>query len=84
MYGEAEKAAKAWNKRVKPDNPPLTINDLAQMDGEPVWIVWPDGRIKNQWWIVNDNRWRMMDFFDPYGKCDFGTTWIAYKYRQEE
>ncbi|HPE08135.1 MAG TPA: Lar family restriction alleviation protein [Saprospiraceae bacterium] len=84
MYSEAEKAAKAWNKRAKPDNPPLNINDLTQMDGEPVWITWTDNRIKDQWWIVNSPRWIEMEFFDSYNNDDSGTIWIAYRNKQEE
>lgn len=59
-------------------NAPLTPEDLRNMKGEPVWIVWPDGRIASQWWIVGSSDWHMMEFDDD-GQRDYGTTWIAYR-----
>lgn len=38
-YDSAEKANEAWNRRAQPENEPLTLDELRQMDGEPVWIV---------------------------------------------
>jgi hypothetical protein len=29
----------AWNRRAQPENKPLTLDELRQMDGEPVYIV---------------------------------------------
>lgn len=59
-------------------NEPLTLEDLRNMKGEPVWIVWPDGRIASQWWIVGSSQWYMMEFDDD-GQRDYGTKWIAYR-----
>lgn len=33
----SEKARAAWNRRPAPENNPLTLDQLRQMDGEPVW-----------------------------------------------
>lgn len=60
------------------ENNPLTFEELRNMKGEPVWIVWPDGRIASQWWIVGSARWHMMEFDDD-GQRDYGTNWIAYR-----
>ena len=60
-------------------NEPLSLEQLRQMDGEPVWIVWPDGRIDSRWWIVGNHDWHLMEFFDPYAVPDYGKTWIAYR-----
>ena len=38
-----EDAIAAWNTRTAPANPPLTPDELREMDGEPVWCV-DDGR----------------------------------------
>lgn len=27
-----------WNRRIAPPNPPLTLDELREMDGEPVWV----------------------------------------------
>lgn len=32
-----DKAADAWNLRAEPPNPPLTLAELWEMEGEPVW-----------------------------------------------
>lgn len=42
----------AWNRRPTPENKPLTLEQLRQMDGEPVYIV-VDGRPDlNAWHMV--------------------------------
>lgn len=33
-----EKAIEIYNRRAEPENNPLTLEQLRQMDGEPVWI----------------------------------------------
>lgn len=69
-FGEANKA--------------LNLDDLRKMEGEPVWVVWPDGRIKSKWWIVNSGLWMDM-FLDDHGNIsnDYGTVWLAYSQEKE-
>ena len=43
-----DKAIAAWNRRAEPENNPLTIDELKQMDGEPVWISGI-----NRWGVVS-------------------------------
>lgn len=62
-------------------NAPLTLDELREMGGEPVWIVWPGGRIGSQWWIVGNSDWHMMEFDD---RNDYGKTWVAYRRKLEE
>ena len=64
---------------------PLTLDELREMDGEPVWVVWPDGRIKSQWLIVGSAFWIDM-FVEWDGKIsyDYGNTWLAYRQNPEE
>lgn len=66
-------------------NDQLTLDELRKMDGEPVWVVWPDGRIKSQWFIVGSAFWIDM-FVEWDGKLswDYGKTWIAYRQKPEE
>lgn len=67
------------------DNPkPLTIEELKQMKGEPVWMVWPDGRIKSQWWLVGNHEWNVMEFDDPVMEQRYGKTWICYNHKPKE
>lgn len=67
-----------------PPNDPLTLDELREMDGEPVWICDPDG---------TDGMWALVDLehalcrtakggiaiFDTYGK-----SWLAYRRKPEE
>lgn len=71
-------------KSTQQPNAPLTMTELRQMDGEPVWIVWSDGRIKSKWWIVGSTDWRMMDFGEQYAQNDYGRVWLAYRRKPEE
>lgn len=65
-------------------NAPLTLDELREMDGEPVWIFWPDRRIKSHWWIVGNYDWAMMEFDEPAQERDYGKTWLAYRCKPEE
>lgn len=66
-------------------NKALTLDELRQMAGEPVWVVWTDGRIESKWWIVNSGWWMDM-FWDDHGNIsnDYGTVWLAYRQKPEE
>ena len=55
---------------------PLTLDELRQMDGEPVWLV-------NQ----NGGRWVIMSgayLWDSRKNADYGKTWLAYRQKPEE
>lgn len=64
---------------------PLTIVDLQQMNGEPVFVVWKDGSFRSQWWIVgSQDWWRMMERSDPHLMNRYGTEWVAYRHKPKE
>ena len=48
-----DEAIAAWNHRAQPENMPLTLDELRQMDGEPVWVMHQDGS-GARWGIVKD------------------------------
>ena len=53
----------------------LTLDDLRQMDGEPVWLV-------NQ----NGGRWVIMSgayLWDSRKNADYGKIWLAYRHKKE-
>ena len=88
-YGEGKKQAiTAWNRRSDPENKPLTLEQLRQMDGEPVWVCGLSGHeIKwtPGWRIVDGNyvafrRWN--DTLRLYF-ADYGRTWLAYARKPE-
>lgn len=59
---------------------PLTLEEIMKMDGEPVWVVWPDLRIHSQWFIVGSVFWIEM-FVEDDGTLlsGYGNRWIAYR-----
>ncbi len=73
-----------------PPNEPLTIEQLREMDGEPVWCKWllPEDRAIEQgkWFIVISGDKAGLEIKRPaeYGGhfCkidDYGKTWLAYR-----
>ena len=71
-------------KAEREDPKPLTLEELRQMNGESVWIVWPDRRIKSMWWIVGSPDWYLMEFDDPIEEKRYGSVWIAYRHKPKE
>lgn len=37
IYFSEEDCVEAWNNRYEPPNPPLTLEELRELEGEPVW-----------------------------------------------
>lgn len=73
-----------WNRRATPPNPPLTLEEIREMDGEPVWIAKMDG--SGGAWMLVDAEYELcreahgeMAVFENCGK-----TWFAYRRRPEE
>ena len=70
------------NTRTAPANPPLTLDELREMDGEPVWCESVNSSTRpNQWCICHDDycgngEWDM--FFE-----DYGDAWLAYRHKPE-
>lgn len=68
-----------------PPNDPLTLEELREMDGEPVWVLSLGGRSEPCWMLV-DVEYELcreahggLAIFDTYEK-----TWLAYRRRPEE
>ncbi len=80
----------ALNAQIEAENTPLTLEELREMDGEPVWAVpmkdEPDWA--SCWCIINDGcistgsvkNKNMTHFF--YLK-DYGVIWLAYRRKKE-
>ena len=80
---EAGQVREMWNRRSDPPNDPLTLEELREMDGEPVWICDPDG--SDGMWALVDLEYELcrtakggIAIFDTYGK-----TWLAYRRKPE-
>ena len=71
--------------RAQPDNEPLTLEQLREMDGEPVWIK--DG-IGEGWFLTGAIAGMKLYFYEksitigePLSGC--GKTWLAYRRKPE-
>ena len=66
----------------RPPRDPLTLEQLREMDGEPVWVVFPDGREEGCWMLVHAGYELCrraqggVAAFENHGK-----TWAAYRDR---
>ena len=69
-----------------PPNTPLTLEELREMDGEPVWIIPMRGSGGFRTWMLVDAEYELcreahgeMAVFENCGK-----TWLAYRRKPEE
>jgi hypothetical protein len=96
VCGLAIQALREKQERSAAENKPLSLEELRQMDGEPVWTVTIG--------LVGSGRWELMNFTTlsvyPYhpvitlinlidGQEDYeldtyGKTWLAYAHKSEQ
>lgn len=77
-----------------PPNNPLTLDELREMDGEPVWLspVKENGKVPARWMLVSGyNPNKDVYLFAPscnitqgYDGKSYGKTWVAYRRKPEE
>lgn len=81
-YYSHQQATIAWNRRTQPENKPLSLEELRQMDGKPVWIK-IFGKPDLDCWGFHDedgvNGYTCFPHDDDYGK-----TWLAYVHKPEQ
>ena len=68
-----------------PANPPLTWEELREMDGEPVWVTSPDNKFESCWMLINLEFEKLYDAGSEYlllSGC--GKAWMAYRRKPEE
>lgn len=74
-------------RRAQPANEPLTLDELREMDGEPVWIPIPDGSGYGDWAIVDigaqTELLKAVDLDVAHEECNYGKTWLAYRRKPE-
>ena len=75
-------AATALQEKAERENPkPLTLEELRQMDGEPVWI--------DDWW-EDSHGWELSmdasDYFEGERRTEkeYGSIWEAYRHKPKE
>ena len=65
-------------------NTPLTLDELRQMDGEPVWVQSPGVPEYGRWAIVEGVGENCLFLRDDFTCHDYGKTWLAYRQKPEE
>ena len=75
-------------------NDPLTLEELREMDGDPVWVqpAKPGGKIPALWMLLEcTSKDKDLYLFTPpsgiaqgYKGADYGKTWLAYRRKPEE
>ena len=64
-------------------NEPLTLDELRQMDGEPVWVQSPGVPEYGRWAIVEGVGENCLFLHDDFTCHDYGKTWLAYSQKKE-
>ena len=62
----------------------LTLDELRQMDGEPVWVQSPGVPEYGRWAIVEGVGENCLFLHDDFTCHDYGKTWLAYRQKPEE
>ena len=82
----ADAIAEKLCREARDENPPLTLEELREMDGEPVWIIPMRGSGGFCTWMLVDAEYELcreahgeMAVFENCGK-----TWLAYRRKPEE
>lgn len=78
-YLELEQAVADWNMRPQEPNEPLTLDELREMDGKPIWVVplVPDHEDDDM-----EPEWSVFHAFHPESNFDgYGDRWLAYRRR---
>ena len=88
-----------WNRRTQPENKPLTMDELKQMNSQPIWIEVLDRPDLSRWHfivtapdvgiIAKDGYGRFIDgeycgcYFDIETGHNYGINWLAYRHKVE-
>lgn len=74
--------------RDQPPNDPMTLEELREMDGEPVWVKEIVGGIRDGNWAliltIEREGVRAIAINTSYKECLYGCTWLAYRRKPEE
>lgn len=71
-----ERALEALQSYRQAENPPLTLDELYMMDGEPVWIV--DYPEDVEGWEFSEDA---ADYVDGRDVKAYGSSWVAYRHK---
>lgn len=76
---------------ILPPNAPLTLEELREMDGEPVWVkdLWcPDEEWKEEWGLTYmpfpESELRVYTTIRTHCERNYGKRWLAYRRKPKE
>ena len=72
------------SQRTIKENQPLTLDELREMDGEPVWVQSPGIPEYGRWAIVEGVGENCLFLHDDFTCHEYGKTWLAYRQKPEE
>ncbi len=64
-------------------NEPLTLDELREMGGEPVWVMCLYNKNRSGWCLVDSDGDVYNDCYSFYDDS-YGEAWLAYRRKQEE
>ena len=62
---------------------PLTLDELREMDGDPVWVQSPGIPEYGRWAIVEGVGENCLFLHDDFTCHDYGKTWMSYRSKKE-
>ena len=76
-----------YNRRYQEPNEPLTLEQLREMDGEPVWIQGDSAKVSG-WTLFKSSTEKQIarcpdEWNISYYLKDYGKTWLAYRRKTE-
>lgn len=83
-----EHTINAWNHQARQSNDPLTLDELREMDGEPVWIdlpTLPNWEPKCKVMLHYNDSLKYINWSDcsSSGTNGYGKVWLAYRRKPE-
>ena len=67
------------NPTLAQPNEPLTLDELREMDGEPVWV-----ELYRAWALVEVKQNGSVMFYGNSFSCSYSRTWNVYRFRPRE
>lgn len=65
-----------------PDNPPLNLEEMKALEGEPVWVEVDNGIVHKSFWAIV-GKTSVKGFTTDLYFTLYGCHWVAYRYKRQ-